>query len=99
MRDEIHPPQPDTMSLTPTIKILEAVADTTNTDPIELPPLADAIDPDALNTIFNSPQDNHPRRLEFIYNDCQVQVTHADTTLTVQVTPATQLTTPRYQQQ
>lgn len=51
--------------LTITIEILEAVADQLGVDVIELPPLGDAIDPDVLNKLFDSP-DRHARRLPSI---------------------------------
>ncbi|MHC3439783.1 HalOD1 output domain-containing protein [Natrialbaceae archaeon A-gly3] len=38
---------------TPVTAVIEAVAKATDSDPLDLPPLHDAIDPDALNTLFN----------------------------------------------
>lgn len=40
---------------TPVLSVVEAVAVATRTDPTELPPIADAVDPDALNRLFARP--------------------------------------------
>lgn len=37
----------------PTIGVVEAVSRQTDTDPLELPPLYEAIDPNALDNLFN----------------------------------------------
>ncbi|MFB1062412.1 HalOD1 output domain-containing protein [Natrinema sp. H-ect4] len=39
---------------TPTNAVIEAVAEATDSDPLDLPPLYEAVDPDALNTLFDS---------------------------------------------
>lgn len=58
--------------------IVKAVAAFTNTPPTELPPLYEAINPDALNRLysFNPPRasgqtDGH---VTFTYNDCKIRV-------------------------
>ncbi len=55
----------------PSIRIIEAVADREGTRPSELsPPLATAIDPDALNQLFESTRtDESPRHcsVSFVY--------------------------------
>ncbi len=38
---------------TPVNAVINAVAEATDSDPLDLPPLYDAVDPDALNTLFN----------------------------------------------
>ncbi|AGB36627.1 HalOD1 output domain-containing protein [Natronococcus occultus] len=38
---------------TPVIAVIEAVAGATDSDPLNLPPLYESVDPDALNTLFN----------------------------------------------
>ncbi|PGF13876.1 hypothetical protein CP556_22525 [Natrinema sp. CBA1119] len=42
----------------PVNAVTEAVAEATDSNPLELPPLYDAIDPDALNTLFNGSETN-----------------------------------------
>lgn len=40
----------------PTDRIVDAIADEAGVDPVELtPPLADAVDPDALDALLNAP--------------------------------------------
>ncbi|MFC6764323.1 HalOD1 output domain-containing protein [Natrinema soli] len=39
---------------TPVNAVIEAVAEETDSDPLDLPPLYETIEPDALNTLFNS---------------------------------------------
>ncbi|RQG98677.1 HalOD1 output domain-containing protein [Natrarchaeobius oligotrophus] len=41
---------------TPVHAVIEAVAETTDSDPLDLPPLYEAVDPDALNTLFDGPE-------------------------------------------
>ncbi|WP_415382189.1 HalOD1 output domain-containing protein [Halosimplex sp. TS25] len=63
---------------TPTIvlSVLEAVAATERTDPVDLPPLSDAVDPDALNALFDpSGEQPAPTRFSFCYADHDVTVT------------------------
>lgn len=40
-------------------RVVEAVADYTDTDMLELPPLYDSVDPDALNKLIRSASDSH----------------------------------------
>lgn len=46
--------QTSTHSLT--VTVVEQVANRENVDPLELPPLHDAIDPDALDALFDKPE-------------------------------------------
>lgn len=39
---------------TPVQRVITTVAEVTDSDPTELPPLNDSIDPEALNTLFTS---------------------------------------------
>ncbi|MFA9418413.1 HalOD1 output domain-containing protein [Natrinema sp. HArc-T2] len=59
--------------------IIAAIAEESGCDPIELEPLYEYIDPDALNTIFNSRSeadtDHTETYLEFTYNAYRVAVT------------------------
>lgn len=63
------------------LAIIEAVAEIHHVDSNDLhPPLAEIVDPDALETIF---QDD-TGELRFSYHGCQVSVSHDGT---VEVTP------------
>ena len=68
--------------------VVLAVAEATGDDPMELPPLYDTIDPDALNKLFGDRIDGAERlggSFEFSYAGCEVTV-RADGT--VDVVPA-----------
>lgn len=61
----------------PTEAVVLAVADARGCDPVELPPLNDALDPDSLNDLFADKAGGRPRRggrLAFEYADCRVVV-------------------------
>ncbi|NHN48423.1 hypothetical protein G9464_12580 [Halostella sp. JP-L12] len=65
--------------------VLFAVAEAIGDDPLELPPLYDAIDPDALNKLFDSSAFGAERgdgTVEFAYAGCDVSV-RADGRVTV----------------
>ena len=65
--------------------VVLAVAEATGDDAMELPPLYDAIDPDALNKLFDSDVLGADRRdgsVEFAYAGCDVTV-RADGRVTV----------------
>jgi len=55
-------------------RIVEAVADAKDVSSLELDPLYDVVDPDALDGFF---QAGAAGRIEFIYEGCEV-VVHAD---------------------
>lgn len=52
-------------------RVVRSVADNTNTDPLELPPLFDTVDPDALDALVRSLSDGE---LTFTYAGCAVTV-------------------------
>ena len=57
--------------------VVLAVAEATGDDPLELPPLYDTIDPDALNKLFDSSTGGavgRSGRVEFAYAGCDVSV-------------------------
>lgn len=58
----------------PSVLVVEAVAETTGTDPLELPPLYDAIDPDALDVLVADGGQSH---VEFAYDGHEIAV-HED---------------------
>ncbi|WP_440765270.1 HalOD1 output domain-containing protein [Natronorubrum sp. DTA7] len=61
---------------TASLAVIEAIAAVSGTDPVELPPLYDVINPDALNALFEP----HERRtgsglhVEFSYNGFDIVV-------------------------
>jgi hypothetical protein len=60
-----------------TTAVVQAVASTTGVDVLELPPLHDAVDPDALDRLFERPDGSGVRDsgiLSFCYGDCYVTV-------------------------
>jgi len=60
---------------TPSIGVVEAVAAATERDATDLPRLADAVDPDALNELLGGTEAGD--------NDVRVSFEYADTTVTV----------------
>ncbi|WP_247730300.1 HalOD1 output domain-containing protein [Halovivax limisalsi] len=56
--------------------VVFAIAETTGTDPLELPPLYDAIDPDSLDALFASldPESASAAQLSFTLAGCDVVV-------------------------
>lgn len=61
---------------TASLAVIETVAAVSGTDPIELPPLYDVINPDALNALFE-PHDRRTGsglRVEFSYNGFDIVV-------------------------
>lgn len=70
---------------TPVFAVVSAVGKAANEDPLELPPLHDAIDPEALNDLFTSRPDPAVEKVEFRYAGCDV-VVHGDGTVEAQAT-------------
>lgn len=70
-----------------TVAVLEAVADAEDADALDLPPLYEAVDTDALEAIFQPMADGSTRagRVEFTYHGYLVTVDcEADGTTTVE---------------
>lgn len=67
-------------AVTVSLAVIESVSTATDTPTHELPPLHDAIDPDALNALFDARTTRGSVR--FQYADCMVTV-HADHTIEV----------------
>jgi len=59
-------------SVAPTTAVVEAIGAVSNTEPTALPPLAETIDPDALDSLFKSP--DNAGRIVFDYADYTVAV-------------------------
>lgn len=65
-----------------TDRVVSAVAEATGTDPLELEPLNEVVDPDALDALFSSSglrSARPPRRVEFAYAGRTVVVTGGGT--------------------
>lgn len=58
----------------PSICVIETVADALETDPRELGPLYEAIDPDALDRLFESPRQFASGCVTFTFEGCEVTV-------------------------
>lgn len=68
-------------------RVVEAVARERDVDPLDLPPLYDVIDPDALDQLFDdtlSTGRTGPGRVVFTLDGCEVSV-HSDGTIDVSV--------------
>ncbi|NUC73389.1 hypothetical protein HTZ84_13880 [Haloterrigena sp. SYSU A558-1] len=64
-------------SETPSLAIVERVAALDGTDPLSLPPLYDAVDPEALDSLFQSSSTDGPRTtgsVQFTYYGYDVRV-------------------------
>ena len=72
----------DTSCYSITEAVVSSVAVATERDPIDLPPLYSAIDPDALDALFSSAFDqgsSRAIRVSFEYADCRVIVEDQET--------------------
>jgi len=75
----------------PSIAVVSAVADVTGTDPSELDPLYETIDPDALNSLFRGSQGDGPNsrgQVSFSVAGCDV-VVHGSHKVVVSPTEST----------
>ncbi|NGM68362.1 hypothetical protein G6M89_04955 [Natronolimnobius sp. AArcel1] len=54
--------------------VIDAVATATGISPIELPPLYDSVDPDALNTLFDRQREGSALEMGFFYSDYRIVV-------------------------
>jgi hypothetical protein len=59
---------------TPTKRIVTAVADATGVDVLDLPPLYDAVDPEALGALVEHADADDTLRVEFRFAGCVVTV-------------------------
>lgn len=67
-------------SVAPSVAVIEAVGAVSNSEPTDLPPLAETIDPDALDSLFSSPASTG--RVVFRYAEYTVAVS-ADRTVRI----------------
>lgn len=71
----------ETPTRTPSMAVVAAVADARGVDPLRLEPLANSIDPEALDRLFADTYGGQPRmvgRVTFQVAGCEVTVTRAD---------------------
>lgn len=59
---------------TPATTVISAVAEVTDSDPIELPPLYHTIETDALNRLFLSKRSDPEIQVSFQYEGCEVTI-------------------------
>jgi hypothetical protein len=67
----------DTEDMSASTAVIRTVAAVTNQDPLEMKPLYDVIDPDALNNLFAPSRlasCEHDLVVEFSYNGCSVRL-------------------------
>lgn len=57
-----------------TVAVIRAVAEETGRDPTELRPIANVLDPDALEAIYANASADNPIELTFRYEGCTVSV-------------------------
>jgi len=70
--------------------VVDAVATRRNVDPLELPPLYEWIDPEAIDALFDSEGETSSHRLEFVYDGHLVTIDGTDgCTILVDGTPVT----------
>lgn len=58
-------------------EVISAVANAKGVDPIDLVPLYEVVDPDALDALFEEGgfgRPGSPDRVEFVYSDCEVVI-------------------------
>lgn len=65
----------------PSLRVVDALADLTDTDPLELDPMYDVVDPEALDQLVR-PDANGDVSVQFTYDDHAVEV-RSDGTVTV----------------
>lgn len=53
------------------VRVVEAVAEATDTDPLSMAPLSDVVDADALDSLVASPMEGH---VSFEFCECSVTV-------------------------
>ncbi|MFB6093799.1 MAG: HalOD1 output domain-containing protein [Halanaeroarchaeum sp.] len=73
-----------TQTLTPTVAVLEAVADAMDEDPAAMSDVYDVIDTDALNAMLTGAEDGSPVRVSFEYAGYDVTISSSGDVL---VTP------------
>lgn len=60
----------------PSEDVVRKIADRESVDPLELPPLYESVDPEALDALVETgDRSGSVRKIEFVYNDYSVHVT------------------------
>lgn len=63
------------------LAVVRAVSSTVGRDPCSIRPLAEVLDPDALNTLFSARESGERRQdqtVSFTYNECHVMVRNGE---------------------
>ena len=68
------PKQRSDYETTPVVAVVSAVADATGTDPLELPPLSNVINPEALNDLIGTGRSSSLQSVSFEYAGYDVVV-------------------------
>ncbi|WP_083898756.1 HalOD1 output domain-containing protein [Natronococcus jeotgali] len=71
------PEQSLNQEMTPVVAVVSAVADAAGMDPLELPPLSNAINPEALNDLVSSGRSSGLESISFAYTGYNVVVSGA----------------------
>jgi hypothetical protein len=71
--------------MTPVVAVVSVVADAAGTDPLELPPLSNAINPEALNDLVGAGRRSGLESVSFEYAGYDIVVSGADD---IQVAPS-----------
>lgn len=76
----LTPAESQARTITPSLTVIETVAEVTNRDPVELPPLQHYVDADALDSLFEPADDiDVDVQLRFTYDDVEVVVERSPT--------------------
>ncbi|AGB39864.1 HalOD1 output domain-containing protein [Natronococcus occultus] len=67
-------PSVPNQGMTPVVAVVVAVADAAGTDPLELPPLHEAINPEALNELIDCDRESGLQSISFEYAGYDVVV-------------------------
>ena len=63
------------------IAVVKAISTVENCDPLDLPPLADVVDTDALDMLFGTDGTGEPKaggRLSFVYSESRVTIENGE---------------------
>lgn len=63
----------EALSASPSMRVVDAVANETDTDPTELTPLGTVIDPEALDTLL-ADRESRDVAVDFEYEGCRVSI-------------------------
>ena len=78
--------------------VVRAVSAIEDRDPLSLPPLANVLDTDALDALFDARGDGTPRpggRLSFVYSNCRLTIDNGEYLTLQPLKPSFRKTSPR----